>query len=656
MERKVIGAVIFFLILIPGSAFSAVPDKMRGVAEQYRLGNEAVMLDGPFYVAGEEYWIADYYRMGELHSNLVFSPSKELPVMDEEIMRKVLATRDLKLLTLADPLFYASGDSGKISAAARFETQNVRNFAAFSSITQDEVLLLEDFLKSYETTMDAIAQTSRLTSSILYPSAAVEFTYLYTEEVPTILIEIKDPEAEGVYSYEGFEELVASYDAVLQKYGQMTEDLENFAGLLEDYPPGATIREKWEVKLTKEGIQEEVRLSSQNGIELDDEIRVRRDILVYPYRDNIKKAKDRLGIPTEPEGGGICGPSLILSLAVLPLAGKRRGLRSVLVLLSLVVATTSVYPVLSQGSDYQVPFPDDLISKKVTDVSQVEIDIRVEGLNESQARQLLAGFPLLLQGEGVRVIGPYYYEGDPAYVFMITENGSPTGFGFMIDATTFRLIGDQKKAFRVGKTIYISKLIEEEPLYADVDVGEIKREADEARMALAVFLTNLSDLAESGQKLEDSLIAKPDFITMQELTRNYFQTYMMLQNVKKVLPEDEAARVTGGLLEKEARFEAYSRAMKGLSAEEYFQARQMQYRGRTLNRIPLMMSISAMGMNPSKAQVVHDLASDLFYDNLFLWRYEKVTDPNLFARLSFKEGTFSLPKSAGFVNPPEEHE
>ncbi len=645
MDRKTLTTVIFLLAFLPGPVLAATHDEMRQVAEQYRLGNEAVMVDGPFYVGGEEYWISNYYRFGELHSNLIFSPSRDLPVMDEDVMRKVFATRDLMLLTIADPLFFASGDPEKISAAARFETQNVRNFAAFSSITQEEALILEDFLKSYEATMDAVAETSRLTSSILYPSEGVEFRYLYTEEVPTVLIDIKDPLATGTYSYESFVELVASYDRVLEEYSQMTGNLDAFAGLLEDYPPGTTIREKWEVRLTKEGIQEEVRLASMNGIELDDQIGLRRDILTYPYHDNIKKAKDRLGIPTETEGGGICGPSFILPLALVPVVlGRKRGGLGIL-LLGLIIGSSMVAPVLSLNTGYQVPSPDELISKKVTDVTQVEIDVRVDGLNESLAREILTGFPLLLEGEGVRVIGPYYYDGDPVYVFMITEEGQPTGFGFMIDATSHRLIGDQRKAFRVGKTIYISKLIGEGPLYAEVDLEKLERNAQEADPPLGIFLANLSELAAAGRRLEESLVEKPDFITMKNLTGNYFTTYMMLQNVNRLLPEAEAHRVTGGLMEKEAYFEAYSRAMKGLSAEEYYQARRLQYRGRTLNRIPLMMTISAMGMNPSKAQVVHDLASDLIYDNLFLWRSGKVTDPNLFARLSFKEGTYSLPES-----------
>jgi hypothetical protein len=92
--------------------------------------------------------------------------------------------------------------------------------------------------------------------------------------------------------------------------------------------------------------------------------------------------------------------------------------------------------------------------------------------------------------------------------------------------------------------------------------------------------------------------------------------------------------------------EAYGRVTKGLSADEYLESRMGKYRGRSLNRLPLMMDITATGINPSKAQVVHDLTSDLFYDNTFLWHLGKVEDPNLFARLAFKEGTFTLPGTA----------
>jgi hypothetical protein len=52
-----------------------------------------------------------------------------------------------------------------------------------------------------------------------------------------------------------------------------------------------------------------------------------------------------------------------------------------------------------------------------------------------------------------------------------------------------------------------------------------------------------------------------------------------------------------------------------------------------------------MGLKPSKAQVAHDLTSDLIYDNVYIWRKGTITNPAIFARLAFREGTFTVPKS-----------
>jgi hypothetical protein len=150
---------------------------------------------------------------------------------------------------------------------------------------------------------------------------------------------------------------------------------------------------------------------------------------------------------------------------------------------------------------------------------------------------------------------------------------------------------------------------------------------------------------EEVRELEKRHVEKPDVETASELGQHYLEAFVLLRNIERVASPAKAKNVTRNFSEEKLWLEAYSRVMKGLTAEEYFESRQGQYRGRSLNRLPLMRELAAMNMNPLKAQVVHDLTSDLIYDNAFLWHLGKVEDPNLFARLSFKEGTFTLPRA-----------
>ena len=104
--------LIIVLFFIPWTVF-AQEDPVREAALGLAKG-EAVMVDGPFYLEDAPYYVADYMYLSETKGVLVFDP-QGIPVTDPEIMRKILAVKDLKNLLFMDPLFYAVGDSSKIS-------------------------------------------------------------------------------------------------------------------------------------------------------------------------------------------------------------------------------------------------------------------------------------------------------------------------------------------------------------------------------------------------------------------------------------------------------------------------------------------------------------------------------------------------------------
>ncbi|MEE8403293.1 MAG: hypothetical protein V3R93_06035, partial [Candidatus Hydrothermarchaeaceae archaeon] len=417
------------------------------------------------------------------------------------------------------------------------------------------------------------------------------------------------------------------------------------------YPPGTTIREKWEIVLTKESLLKEVELVGINGHILDNEIAVRKNILSWPYEGHIDTAKERLGVKEETKKA-VCGPTVILLIA-LPLLWyyRKRRFRAMptIFIAALALAVVSA-PVMSQSpaekESLEIPSPGELISKKITNVSQVPIEISAEGIDEETARDILEGFPLLLEGEGIIVRGPYYYYGQPNYLMDIVREGEPTGHLFLVDGTTYRLVGSQRMAFQLQKARFLADMVKGKALYQDVDIPALAREAEETDVPpLEIFLTNLTINAREGKELEQSLIEKPDFETVVNLARHYVKAFVLLQNIERVTSPTEAKAITHDFSEEMLWLEAYGRVVRGLSADEYLEARRGQYRGRSLNRMPLMQQLAAMGMNPSKAQVVHDLTSDLIYDNIFLWHLGKADDPNLFARLAFKEGTFTLPSA-----------
>ncbi|MEE8168549.1 MAG: hypothetical protein V3T58_06725 [Candidatus Hydrothermarchaeales archaeon] len=627
-------ALVLLLLSLPAT-YAGDLDVAREAGKEYAKFRERIAVEGPFYVAGQPYYVLDYVSREGVRASLVYDYSAG-EFISGETASKVLATRDLKSLLLWDPLFYAIGDADKIPLAARYETQNVRNFAEFATLSKEEREQLEQFLADYEQTARDIAEVSRITNSMLYPKG-IEF--IYRRSSPYITINIRDTATEGHFSYEGFKELIDSYNTVYSDYQRLILDLRVFAGELEEYLPGETIREKWEVEMTKESLLTEVSLAGQNARLLKGEIDVRNDIASWPYNETIGTPEE-VGRKEFPKGFLILW--ILLAVAALLFYFRKRPPA----ILLLVVCATLVGTLGQALVEPQIPKPEELISKKITDTSAVPVTILAEGVDESTIRELLKGFPLLLEGQGVYIRGPYYYYGRPNYLFDVVENNVSTGFAFLIDATTLRFVGDQRMAFQLFKAIFLSDMVQRQPLYTGVDHEAIADTAAESAPPLDVFLANLSTNIEEGQTLETSLVEKPDFETVMKLTKNYIKTFMLLHNLEKLTSPEETRSMTQGFSEQKTAIEAYARAMRGLSADEYLEARRAQYIGRSLNRLPLMKKLSAMGMSPSRAQVVHDLTSDLLYDNIFLWRLEKPRDPNLFARLAFKEGTFTLPGTA----------
>ncbi len=635
-----------------------VRDTARAEGLLYAKPLEVIMVDGPMFADGNAFYVVDYVAPdSKVAASLVYDASSSTFISDVETMRKVLATKDLKRLTVADPLFYGVGDPTEIIRASKYETQSVRNFASFSSITPDEWILLDMFLKDYEEVMADVANVSILTHNILYPEQALDLVYLTSP--PAIDVRIKGGFEGGQFSYAGFEVLLTAYEDLYRDYGKLSSDLIAFAGGLEEYPPGTVIREKWDFQLTKEAILEEVRLIDENGDLIKNDIELRKRIINYPYEEQIKEVQKRLGINPPPPSRDIISVIIrtlmrikalvfgLFGIGALFLYSKKMNIPYLFVIAAVVVSIISPSVSYSTTSD-GIPTMNELISKKVASDETISYINFASNLSNSTVEKLLYGFPLVLKGESVEVKGPYSHFGKPYYFFDIKHDGISTGNGFLVDAEKNRLVGDQRQAFQLLKTLVFADFLKRKPLYKSVDAEFIREQATVTLQSPHdLFLANLSINVKEGSVLEDELIENPDFEILQNLTWHYIEAFILIQNIKQLVPEDEARELTGGFSDKLYSLDAYSRATKGLSSEEYLIGRIAQYRGRTLNRLPLMRQLAMMGLRPSKAQIAHDLTSDLIYDNIYLWRRGKISNPNIFARLAFREGTYTLPKSAG---------
>ncbi len=655
--KRIIVILLMCIMIGIQPVMADVRDNVRQEGLQFAKPLETIMVDGPMFVDGSAFYVAGYIESdSRVAASLVFDVSSSTFISDGVTMRKVLATKDLKRLTVADPLFHGVGDTKEIIIASKYETQNVRNFASFSSLSQVERNLLDIFLNDYEEVMADVANVSILTQNILYPEDALEIVYRVSP--PGIDVQTKDGFAGGRFSYEGFEELVSSYEDLYTDYSKLSSDLIAWAGGLKEYPPGTIIREKWEVEITKEGILEEVMLIEENGAQLKRDIDLREDVLLYPYEEQISEAQKRLGVKTPLPSKGVISTITgalvkikklifgLFGLGALLLFSRKKSPFYILILVTMLLSIFS--PSLSYGTTSgDIPTMNELISQKVELGETIPYSNLALNLSNSTIEELLFGFRLVLKGETVEVRGPYTYDGRPYYFVDVKREGVSTGNGFLVDAEKFRLVGDQRQAFQLLKTLVFADLLEKRSLYKGVEHELIEQQADATLQSpLDMFLANLSLNVKEGTVLEKSLVENPGFETLLDLTGHYVEAYVLIQNINQLVSQEEAERLTAGFSNKLFLLDAYSRAIRGLSTQEYLWGRIAQYRGRTLNRLPLIRQLSLMGLRPSKAQVAHDLTSDLIYDNIYLWRKGRITNPNIFARLAFREGTYTLPKVA----------
>jgi hypothetical protein len=283
-----------------------------------------------------------------------------------------------------------------------------------------------------------------------------------------------------------------------------------------------------------------------------------------------------------------------------------------------------------------------LLSKKVTNASKVRIQIFAEGISNETAREIIEGYPLILKGEDVYVRGPYYDRGRTYHLFDIVDDGVPTGNLIVVDASTLHMVGGYRIVDRLVKTSFLTDMVIKRPLYR-ISAEILKDEALKAgKSSMAVFLAKLSENVREGKELEERLVKMPDFETARDLARCYKRGFIILQQMQRLASTAKVEALTHGLARDALLLEAYSLVIRHTLTDDWLKVCQARYRGRCLNRIPMMQELAAAGMAPSKLQVVHDLTTDLIYGNTFLWRLGRI-DPPYFASLPRKLGEVSAP-------------
>ena len=632
--RKIALLVIAALILCCPPASADDFDIVRQAGAEYAMAGEGVLVEGPFYVGENPYYIVDFIKKGEARASLVYDIKELQFVAKRDTLRKVFGMRAFKNVTSSDPLFYAVGEPGVIPLAAKYDTQNVRNFAEYSPLDQSELEALDVFLGDYERMAERIADTIEVTNGLLRPGVDIGVSY---EGYPLrILVEKRD--AEGRFSYKGCQELLDSYEEVYSVYSEMTADLKTFTGPMDDLPPGHVIREKLHIKITKESILGEVDLAYQNGEEIRGQIDMRRDLLEGDYETGIKSAESRL---LREESNNTKIGIIIGALALVLLLRLLRGRPGSAVPVFLIFMILPAYA--APSPDLAIPTPEELLADQVRDTTTVEIKIFTEGVDNVTARGIIAGYPLILEGESVYVGGPYYDEGAAYYLFDVVDDGVPTGSLILVDAPTLHKVGSYRIMDRLVKTSFLTSMVQERPLYQSVDEKLLEDEALSAKdSSIAVFLARLAENIKDGKELEASLVETPDFETARDLGRNYRKGFILLEKLSQVASPAEVVELTHGFSEEGALLEGYYLAMRYPITDDFLQISQSRYRGRCLNRIPMMKELSAAGLSPGKPQVAHDLSTDLIYGNSLIWRLGKIEQP-YFASLPRKVGEVSSP-------------
>ncbi|MBU2560502.1 hypothetical protein KKA03_06370 [archaeon] len=626
--------VLAVLILSCPPVFAGDFDTVRQAGLQYAMAGEGVMVDGPFYVSEKPYWIVDFIKKGEAQASLVYDIGGGRFVTRRDTMKRVFGTRAFKNATESDPLFYAAGDPSVIPLAAKYDTQNVRNFAQYSPLDPDELDALEIFLSDYETMAEKIADSILVTNELLRPGVDIRVSY---EEYPLkILIDKRDTTDQ--FSYEGCLALLDSYEGVYSVYSKMTDDLKNFTGPMDDLPPGHIIRQKLHIKITKESILGEIDLAVVNGQEIRGQIDARWVLLEGDYEGEIKTAESRLqreeSINTKI---GIIIAALLI-VVLLRLLRKRPG-SALPIFLILMIFPVYAAPLANPG----IPTPDELLAGQVRDTTQVELKFFTDEVNDTVAKGIIAGYPHILEGESVYVGGPYYDEGEAYYLFDIVDDGVPTGNIILVDAPTLHKVGSYRIIDRLVKTSFLTSMVQERPLYQSIDEKLLEEEALKAAdSSIAVFLARLAENIREGKELEQALLLKPEFETARDLGRNYKKGFTLLEKLQQVASAEEVETLTHGFSNEEALLEGYYLAVRYPITDDFLQISQSRYRGRCLNRIPMMKELSDAGLSPGKPQVAHDLATDLIYGNSLIWRLGKIEQP-YFASLPRQVGEISSP-------------
>ncbi len=632
MKARILFLTLLFIALHSSATVFGYDEDIGKAAQTHAKPLETFLIDGPFHVGGRPYYTVEYLYIGEERDTLVYGAAEKEFIADRELIRKVFTTRDLALVTLLDPLLYAPGDYSSIALAAQYETQNVRNFADFVPMTLNDRTHLERFLQSYERLAVDIGEINRITNNILYPESGLIFSFTETQTLVTIG---SDEDLKRDFSYELFQELLSAYAQVSEDYDRTVDELMRLSSGFEDFQVETPVREKWGVIITTENIKEQIELVGENSKALSLEIGIREGIMSSDYNEKLDSLERMEVSGSSNRGYLLIIPLFLLGVYYLFRNKKRPPAAVVLLLLLIPVSQAAV-------ASLEIPTPSELLSLKVKNTESIDLKVFAENLDSVKAMRVLSGYPLLLEGERAEVRGPYYINHTPYYLYEIFSGEMHTGNGFLVDANTELIEPNQQRVYQAIKARRVSELIASRTLY-NADANFIEAKSLNASLPLDMFLTNLSINIREGAEIEKELVLSPNFEDVAQLAGDYTEAFALLTNIGHLLPEEEAMEVTGGMYAQRNTFEAYSRVVRGITAEEFLAGRKAMYRARTLNRLPVIAEVSSIGMQPSLPQLIQDLTSDLIYDNYFLWRLGRSMSPNLFVRLPFKEGFVTYP-------------
>lgn len=326
----------------------------------------------------------------------------------------------------------------------------------------------------------------------------------------------------------------------------------------------------------------------------------------------------------------LCGPSFVLLLSVLPVV-LLRFRRCLPPAIALILALTILS--IAWSAEEMIPTPDELFSQ-VVDIEDVPIYIDTQKgakIDTQTARSLLKSSsytPYILNGEIVTVRGPYYYHGDPWYLFEISKDGVPSGI-VLVDALNLAVIRNQKMAFQISKSARVAATLEKDPIYTSKSASEVRQYLSNKHAQfgsegpMKVFIEQEISNLENGETLERQLIEKPDFETLVELNKNLLQGFIILGNIERITSKEEAADLTSGFTVNIPRIEAIVTISSGPTAEEYYLAKKSRYVRRSLVKLPMLKSLAEDGEPPSKGYFLsYYIVKDTIKDNVLVYREE----------------------------------